>query len=90
MEEFDVNAKFLLNNDAGSILKIILEPWADEILVGKSDQIGIKIIGSEVNVPIELEYEGTDLIIYSPYGSLVYVSINEKPVYSASNNIRAI
>lgn len=90
MNDQEFSSTFLLNNNAGSISKIILEPWADELLLNKSDQVVIKVVNSGVNELTELEYKNDVLIIYACVDALIYIYINEKLVDSASNNIRAI
>ena len=81
---------FLLNNNAGSISNVILEPWTDKLLLNKFDQVIIKVVNSRKNELTELEYNNDVLIIYGCVDALIYVYINEKLVDSASNSIKAI
>ena len=90
MNGSNVNFSLVLNNDKGSLEKIVLEPWAEEIILKAGDQALIQARGPVEQPVIELEYREKVLIVYGWTGSKLEISINGERYKTASGTIGAL
>lgn len=88
LDEYSI--KFLISNETGSISKIIIEPWADEVILKKGDKVEIAGVGSINQSILEMEFVGNSLIIYGWQGSLILIKVNGELQKTASKDIQSI
>ena len=81
---------FLVSNETGSISKIIIEPWADEVILKKGDKVEITGIGSTNQSFLEMEFVSNSLIIYGWEGSLIVIKVNGILQITASKDVPCI
>ena len=80
----------VIDNIPESISKLVIEPWAEEIVIGQGDKIYVEGFGPIANARLQLEFRNNSLIIYAWQGSKLTVRSNEKTIETASKVIEAI
>ncbi|TJZ76336.1 hypothetical protein [Chitiniphilus eburneus] len=65
-----------LGNKSGWLSKVILEPWAEELVVQAGDQILVTAQGPGEKIEVEVE-EG-EAVLYCSSGMTLIVTINGK------------
>lgn len=86
----EYSIKFLVSNETGSISKIIIEPWADEVSLKKGDKVEIAGVGSTKQSFLEIEFVGNSLVIYGWEGSLIVIKVNGILQITASKDVPCI
>lgn len=90
IEKIRYSMKLLTSNETGSISKIVIEPWADEVTLKKGDKAEIVGIGFTNQSFLEMEFVNDSLIIYGWKGSLIEIRVNDILQITASKDVPCI
>ena len=80
----------LVNNDAGSLTRVVIEPWGEEVSLRVRDQLHVKGEGPVRGAVLELRYERDTLYIFAWQGSTLTVTLNGEQLVTACRVIKAM
>ena len=85
-----IEIRLEIDNAAGGLSKIVLEPWADEIDIRKGDRVSLLASGPREGARIDQECEEGVLILHAWRGWTFSVSLNDRKIATASTAIPSI
>lgn len=81
--------RVLINNDAGCLSQVLIEPWGEEVSLESGDQLLVVGRGPEDGRIIKFEYAADVLTIYAWPGSTLTFTLNDSVLITASSSIAA-
>lgn len=85
-----VDVRLTIDNSSGSLSRLVLEPWAEEIKLSKGDEVDLLASGPADSACIDQEYRGDLLILHAHRGWVFAVSVNGKEVQTGSRGFPSI